>query len=293
MKIPRHIKDIRNIKILSYMMAAVAVALLVGGCSRGNASGQRPTLCVSIEPQRKMLEELAGDDYQVVTMLKAGADPETYEPSVSQRMALGEAKAYFIVGTLPFEHKLAASESGVTIFDTSRGIPTVEGTHHGHDGEADPHVWTSLRNSRQMAANMLEALVSLNPDKKAEYATRYAGMAARLDSIDAATSRSLAGAGVRAFAIWHPSLSYYARDYGLHQIAAHAESKEMSPAELTEMIVKARADSVRVFFTEEGLGSHQASVVNAGIGSRIVGINTLDYEWEQQISRITDALTGR
>ena len=280
-------------KTLRYIMAVLVGAMLLSGCRRGDTSRGLPTLCVSIEPQRKMLEEIAGDDYRIVTMLKAGADPETYEPSVAQRTALGQAEAYFTVGTLPFEKQLLESEGSVTVYDTSRGIMTLEGTHHGHDGEADPHIWTSLRNGRQMAANMLEALIRLNPDKEAEYTARYTRMANRLDSLDNAIAGCIGASGVRAFAIWHPSLSYYARDYGLRQIAAHAESKEMSAAEVTEMICAARADSVKVFFSEAGLGSRQASVVNEEIGSRLVGINTLDYDWEQQIIKVTDELTVR
>lgn len=275
------------------IIAIAAVALLSGGCSvRGNEDS-RPTLCVSIEPQRRMLEELVGDDYNVVTMLKTGADPETYEPSVAQRMALSNADAYFTVGTLPFEQKLAAAESEVTVYDTSRGIATLDGSHHGHDGAADPHIWTSLRNGRQMAANMLDGLSKLRPDKAQEYKARFTRMAARLDSLDAVTATRLSDAGVKAFAIWHPSLSYYASDYGLHQIAAHASSKDMSPGELAEMIGTARADSVTVFFTEKDMGSHQVATVNGEIGSRMIDINTLVYDWEQQISLITDALTRR
>lgn len=275
------------------IIAVAAVALLSGACSGRGNEDSRPTLCVSIEPQRRMLEELVGDDYNVVTMLKTGADPETYEPSVAQRMALSNADAYFTVGTLPFEQMLAASESRITVYDTSRGIATLDGSHHGHDGGADPHIWTSLRNGRQMAANMLDGLSKLRPDKAQEYTDRFTRMAARLDSLDTVTATRLADAGVKAFAIWHPSLSYYASDYGLRQIAAHASSKDMSPGELAEMIGAARADSVTVFFTEKDLGSHQVATVNGEIGSRMIDINTLVYDWEQQISLITDALTRR
>lgn len=279
--------------IIYIALVAVASSVLACGCSRGDSASGRPTLCVSIEPQRKILTELAGDDYEVVTMLKAGADPETYEPSVTQRMALSRADAYFTVGTLPFERQLAASESAVTVYDTSRGISAVTGTHHDHDDENDPHVWTSLRNGRRIAANMTEALCELNPQNAPDYRQRYARMAARIDSLDAATALRLSSAGVKAFAIWHPSLSYYARDYGLHQIAAHAETKEMSPGEITAMIRAARADSVKVFFTDKDMATRQASVVSGEIGSRIVEINTLGYDWEQQISQITDELTRR
>lgn len=279
--------------IIYTALSAMAVSMLACGCTRGGSDTSRPTLCVSIEPQRKILTELAGDDYEVVTLLKAGADPETYEPSVAQRMALSRADAYFTVGTLPFERQLAGSESAVTVYDTSRGIATLTGTHHDHDDGSDPHVWTSLRNGRQIAANMTEALCELNPGNAPAYRERYTRMAARIDSLDAATAARLSGSGVRAFAIWHPSLSYYARDYGLRRIAAHAETKEMSPGEITAMIGAARADSVRVFFTDKDMATRQAAVVSDEIGSRIVGINTLGYDWEQQISQITDALTRR
>lgn len=277
--------------IIYIALSVMAASAIACGCSRPDTSAGRPTLCVSIEPQRKILTELAGDDYEVVTMLKAGADPETYEPSVTQRMALSRADAYFTVGTLPFERQLAASEGNVTVYDTSRGISAVTGTHHGHDDESDPHIWTSLRNGRRIAANMTEALCELNPQNAAHYRERYTRMAARIDSLDAATAGRLAASGVRAFAIWHPSLSYYARDYGLRQIAAHAETKEMSPGEITDMIRSARADSVKVFFTDKDMATRQASVVSGEIGSRIVEINTLGYDWEQQISQITDELT--
>lgn len=272
----------------SLIIAFATASLISGACSRDRGDDSRPTLCVSIEPQRKMLEELAGDDYKVVTLLKAGADPETFEPSVAQRTALSKADAYFTVGTLPFERQLAVSETDVYICRTSLGIATLDDSH---DGGTDPHIWTSLRNARRMAANMLDALTKLNPGKAELYRQRYERMATRLDSLDTATSQSLANANVKAFAIWHPSLSYYASDYGLRQIAAHASGKEMSPGELSEMIGAARADSVTVFFTEKDLGSRQASTVNGEIGSRMVDINTLSYDWEQQISLITDALS--
>ena len=43
-------------------------------------------------------------------------------------------------------------------------------------------------------------------------------------------------AQTNAFMIYHPALSYFARDYGLHQIPIEAGGKEPSPAHLKALI---------------------------------------------------------
>lgn len=47
------------------------------------------------------------------------------------------------------------------------------------------------------------------------------------------------------FIIYHPALTYYARDYGLRQIAIEADGKEPSAKQLTQLIRQAREDGVR------------------------------------------------
>ena len=58
--------------------------------------------------------------------------------------------------------------------------------------------------------------------------------------------------------VWHPSLSYFARDYGLEQISLGTEGKEMSAKSLTEAIDKARDKGVGVFFFQKEYDSRQA-----------------------------------
>lgn len=267
----------------------------MAACSGERQHQDVPVLTVSIEPQRKMLEELAADRFRVVSLLGSGTDPENYEPTMSQRVAISESSALFTVGHLPFEPLLAASVGeGAMVVDTSCGIETVEGTHsHGHAGhhdDADPHVWTSLRNGKVMASNMLHALEALDPEHAAEYQERYEKMVQRLDSLDEAAGRDIEGSGTHAFAIWHPSLSYFARDYGLHQIAMGQESRELSPATMREIINEARADSVRVFFSQKAYDSRQASGISTEIGARMVTIDPMAYDWENEIMQAANAL---
>ncbi|MDE6692987.1 MAG: zinc ABC transporter substrate-binding protein [Muribaculaceae bacterium] len=280
-------------RLLSYITVMCALA----GCGpKSQTTTDSAVLTVSIEPQRKMLEELAGDRYRVVTLLVQGADPENYEPTMTQRVDLSRSAALFTVGHLPFEDVLARSVGeGTMVVDTSEGVEVLTGTHsHGHGeghDEADPHVWTSLRNGKTIAANMLDALVRLDPENAGEYRERYENMAARLDSIDRVLVARFEGSGDRAFAIWHPSLSYFARDYGLHQIAVGQENREVSASRIKEIISEARADSVKVFFAQQAYDTRQASTISEEMGAGLVTVDPLAYDWESEIIHAADALT--
>ncbi len=291
---------------MNKILAVLVLALYVCGCTRKEAAADRPLLMVSIEPQKWILEQLVGDDYAIGTMLDRGANPETFDPSMEKRLQADKATAYFSTGAFPFEESLAKSLPDRTrIVNTSDGIEPIYGTHshthnhtsghsHGHDcdhhGEAaDPHMWTSLKNARIIARNMAEALADLDPAEAATVNRRLATLEQRLDSIDKATANRLEGAS-RSFAIWHPSLSYYARDYGLNQIAVGQESKEMPAGQVRQVIDNARNANVKVFFFQKEYDNRQAESINSAIGSRMITIDPLAYDWLGQIELITNEI---
>lgn len=291
---------------MNKILAVLVLALSVCGCTRKEAAADRPLLMVSIEPQKWILEQLVGDDYAIGTMLDRGANPETFDPSMEKRLQADKATAYFSTGAFPFEESLAKSlPDGTRIVNTSDGIEPIYGTHshthnhtsghsHGHDcdhhGEAaDPHMWTSLKNARIIARNMAEALADLDPAEAATVNRRLATLEQRLDSIDKATANRLEGAS-RSFAIWHPSLSYYARDYGLNQIAVGQESKEMPAGQVRQVIDNARDANVKVFFFQKEYDNRQAESINSAIGSRMITIDPLAYDWLGQIELITNEI---
>lgn len=268
--------------------------------SNAGAGSAKHVIAVSIEPQRQILESLAGDEYEIISILSKGANPETFEPSMSQRAATAKSVAFISMGAFPFETAIAESlTEGQKYFDSSDGIEKIYGTHshhhadgdHGHDGDPDPHVWSSTRNARVMASNMTAALIELNPANKSVYVSRLDSLDCIIGAIDDSITSRIEKSGCRAFAIWHPSLSYFARDYGLRQISVGQESKEISPRRLREIIDDARTDSVRVFFFQKEFDSRQATGINSRIGSRLIVIDPLAYDWMSQLSHIADELS--
>jgi zinc transport system substrate-binding protein len=277
----------------------IACCVAVGAC-KADDSDSRPVLAVSIEPQRYILEQIVGDDYRITVMMPNGENPETFEPSMSKHIDVANAQAYFTIGNLPFETTIAASSpTGLNIVCTSQGIVPVYGTHahaHAHtdgatDHTADPHFWVSVANARTMARNMLQAILELKPDSAQVYIDRFNRYDAHLDSLNQTFASRLSNIPSKAFLVWHPSLSYFARDYSLEQIAIGQENKDASLSALRSTIDEARADSVKVFFYQRDLDDRQAETINAEIGSRLIPILPTSYQWEQQLTNIVDELT--
>ncbi len=285
---------------MNRIIAAAASALILLTACRHTGADNDATLVVSIEPQRAVLAELVEPGTEIVTLMSRGANPETFEPTLSQRASLDGASMYFVTGALPFEENIRKAVPDLEIIDTSAGVEPVYGTHshahvghhsHGHDeGEPDPHFWTSIEGTRAMARNMAAALIVQDPANVDTYRTRLKAFEHKVDSVAAEISLRLSSTPHRTFAVWHPSLSYFAREYSLKQVVVGQESKEMSARQLREVIDAARADSITVFFFQKEYDSRQAESINSEIGSRMVTIDPLDPDWAAQLINIADEL---
>lgn len=255
------------------------------------------SLMVSIEPQKAILEQLVDSGTPIAVMLGRGANPETFDPATGERIAAENADIYFATGVLPFEKVLQQSAPSTTFVDTSVGVDLLFDTHgncnHHHNGEghdADPHYWSSISGARATAVNMARALAEADEENAKVYARRMVAYMAHLDSLENRLTTTLKDAPGATFAVWHPSLSYFARDFGLRQIALGQEGKEMSAKSLRQAIDNAKDAGVRVFFFQKEYDSRQAETINDGIGSRLVSINPLDYDWEGQLTLIADEI---
>lgn len=274
------------------MCAAVAV---LTGCRK---SDSRPVLVASVEPQAELLREIAGPSFQVITLLNNGADAESFEPTIRTRTAVDDADLVFITGLLPFEETVVGGVDKSKLIDNSQSINLIYGTHghshhhgdedsHHHDGGADPHIWASVRNARIMAADMQKALTKAYPDSAAAFEARFRRLDARLDSLDRIFADRLTDV---TFAIWHPSLTYFARDYGMEQLAVGFENKEMSARRISEAVEHAKLHKPRVFIEEAGRDSRQSRQFAETLGIPALPVNIMSADFIEQLDSLSHAL---
>lgn len=286
--------------ILIYVLASLTavIAWIATGCN-GHTS-DLPIVTVSIEPQRYMLEQITGDKVQVRSLLTEGANPETYDPTVTHMFNIGNSLGYLCIGNIGFEaaivDKIKESNPDLPIYDTSRGVDAITGTHsHGEHSHVvvDPHTWTSVRNARIIARNMLEAMKDIDPANGRYYEHNYETFVSRLDSLDAVLTERLEPHRGDVFMVWHPSLSYFARDYGLRQlVVGNADHKDSPVEELRVSIDEAHSTGASLFFFQKDFDSRQVSSINSELHAHEVDINPLSYNWETEIVRIADAIAG-
>ena len=289
---------IKNIFLSGIAVATMAAAMLLAMVSCGGKGDDERIIAVSIQPQRYLLEQLVGDHFKVVCLLAQGSNPEAYEPSMRHLMNLEKSEAYFCIGNIGFElaivEKAKQENPELKLYDNSKDVPVIRGGHdceeHGHSHEIDPHTWTSARNAVIIARNMHDALVELDPNHTADYDRNFATLKAHLEALDRELAQVLSEVPSRTFLVWHPSLSYFARDYGLTQISMEYNGKEAPVAHLKEEIDAARSSGAQVFFYQKEFDTRQIASINEQIGARLVTINPMNYEWEEELRNIAYAL---
>ncbi len=287
-------------KALRYVMLAAGMTSIVG-CTRSgtetpqaSTSETKPTVVVSIEPYRYFTEQIAGDKVKVVTLVPRGASPESYEPTARQMVEIADSRMYLLIGTTPFEQswtrRIAATvgspSSSLRLVDTSRGVLSVR----DRQGEADPHLWMSTRNAVLIAGNIYKALKEEFPADSTYFHHRLLSFTAAAHRLDSTIVTTLAQAKPLTFLIYHPALTYFAREYGLRQLVLEEEGKEPTASSMAAVIRQARAARVRTFFVQQEVANRNNEVVEQALQLRPTLIQPLGYDWPKEMMLVAKSL---
>jgi zinc transport system substrate-binding protein len=285
-------------KINKYL-GLICIAAAFFACRQ--TSKHRPIISVSIDPQKYFVEQLVDSLFEIAVMVPAGVSPESYDPSPIQIKALAQCKAYFSIGPIGFNRlwldKIKDNNPQLPIFDNSKNISLIvsekeHGEHgHQHTGGVDPHIWSSPRCTRVIVQNIYEALLSLDAEKKDIYDRNLIKLQAEIDRTDSLLTRLLAQAKTKSFIIYHPALTYLARDYGLTQYCIEIDGKEPSPTDIKQLIETAKNTNTRVVFIQEEFDKKNAEIIAEETGCKLVVINPLSYNWSRELIRIAQTLT--
>ena len=276
----------------------ILTLFILSACGNTTQKSEKPILTVTLEPLRYFTEAIAGDNYEVVSMVPKGSSPESYDPTPQQLVNLSKSQAYFRIGYIGFEQawmkKLEANCPNMKVYDTSKGIDLIrdKGHWHGdhfHEGGVEPHVWNSTQNALIIADNIYQALCELDSTHKEDYQKRLDVLKQTIRQTDA-NVRTLLENADSTFLIYHPALSYFARDYGLKQVSIEEGGKEPSPAQLKALIETCRNENVHTIFVQQEFDQRNAQLIANELGVNIVSINPLSYDWVKEMIRIAEAL---
>jgi zinc transport system substrate-binding protein len=273
----------------------LASVLLLFSCS--GSMKQENKITVTIEPQRYFAEQLSKPVYEIVTMVPPGTSPESYDPTPQQMTHIVKSKAYFCIGYIGFEtvwlDKLKKNNPETRFFDNSQGISFIsseEDLDHSPSG-IDPHTWASPKQALVIVQNMYNALVEIDPENTLVYQTNLEALEQEIRETDKRVRSYLDGSSQKAFIIYHPALTYFARDYGLTQYAIEIDGKEPTPSQIKELIDTADEKGIKTIFIQQEFDRKNAELIARETGCRMVVINPLSYRWSEEIIHIAKALS--
>ena len=278
----------------------IALLCLTACQSNRQKEADKPILTVTLEPLRYFTEAIAGDKFEVISMVPKGSSPETYDPTPQQLVSLDKSVAYLRIGHIGFEQawmeKLSANAPHLQVFDTSTGIDFIRGEGHAHgdhhhEGGIEPHIWNSAKNASLIAENIFRALTKLDAEHTPYYKAHLDSLQTVIVQTDAEVRRFLQEAD-STFLIYHPALSYFARDYGLHQISIEEGGKEPSPAHLQELIEMCRKEKAHVIFVQQEFDTRNAQLIADELGVNVVPINPLSYDWQEEMLNVARGLSS-
>jgi len=193
--------------------------------------------------------------------------------------------------------KISSVNPDMKIVDLSEGVEIIleddeeEEDHHGHSHHGpDPHIWMSAINARIIALNIHHELLLLLPGEKESLQARHVHFSQSLDSLHLAIDGKLEGIENRKFLIYHPALTYFARDYGLEQYALEIEGKTPSPAHIMELSDLANRHQISKILIQNQFDRKNAEVLARETGADLIQFDPLDLNWGEQMYYIAEKL---
>lgn len=287
-------------QLISWPMILVLLSsLFFSGCQQQEEEDKR-IVTVSIAPQKYFAKQLLPENYEVNVMVPPGSSPATYEPTTRQLQKLQKSGAYIRIGEIEFEkvwmEKIKSINPTLPVFDASAGVTFIEDGNHnhnhgsGHHHERDPHIWTSPKLCKTVLLNTAEALIKSFPADSAIVQKKYYRATNVIDSLDREIEAMLAPHAGKHFLIYHPALSYFARDYNLNQLAIESLGKEPSASGMASILKIARQEGIATVFIQQQFNQRSAKTIAEELDAKVVTINPLDENWDSAMGDIASKI---
>lgn len=280
-------------KINIIFLSLIIFSLCSCSMQESELAEEKPIVAVSIVPQETFVREIAGDFIQVVTLIPPGNSPANYAPKPKEIENLSEADIYFTIG-VPTEKanilpKLNNINNDIKIIDLAAEVNKVYPQREFAPGKPDPHIWLSPKRVEIMINIITEELSKLDENNKTIYEENAQNYINQLASLDKQLQDTISQLTNKSFIIYHPSLGYFAEDYGLEMLAIEKEGKEATPKDIEKIIELAKTKNIKTIFYQAEIDSKQSQVIAEEVGGITKMIAPLDPDYINNLQIIADS----
>ncbi len=261
---------------------------------------EKPLIACSLQPQLYYIEKIVGNKASAFALLPPNASAEHFEIKPRDLVKLQKSKIWVTIGGLfLFERrsiqKISRMNNTPKIIDSSEGIIfTAENQtrHHEKNIHDDPHIWLSPRLMKIQAENFYKALITMDSKNTDYYTHNFLSLIQELETLDTYIKNRLQNMRRKKFIVFHPSWGYFARDYGLQQIAIEHEGKEPGIKYMKLIIDKAREEGLRTLFIDPQLSMKQAELIAREINGRLIVIDPLTKNYNENLKKFVNILAN-
>ncbi|MGP4042062.1 metal ABC transporter solute-binding protein, Zn/Mn family [Gracilibacillus sp. D59] len=266
-------------------------------------------------------EEIGGEFVEVETILPPGSDPHNFEPTSKMMVDIAEADMFLYNGanleTYAGTIEEALLGEDVLMLEAAEGISLVEHVHpheeeehsheeehaheeeeHSHEeehgdaeedghehGDADPHLWLDPVRSVELARNIKDALIELNPEQQETFETNFSDLKDRLIALDDEFHQQLEAAPNNEILVTHEAYGYWEQSYGIEQIALTglSPSQEPSQKELERIMDHVEETNIQYLLFEQNVEPKVAEVIQAETNVESLELHNLSILTEEDI----------
>ena len=258
-------------------------ALLIGLASCGQAppsenstASDQKVVLTTFTILADMAQNVAGDELQVESITRIGAEIHGYEPTPSDLVKAQDADLILYNGMNLerwFEQFLGNVQDVPSVILTE-GIEPIAIAEGPYTDKPNPHAWMSPQNALIYIENIRQAFIELDPDNEETYNANAAAYSEQLQAIDAELQANLAQVpeDQRYLVSCEGAFSYLASDYDLKEVylwPINAE-QQSTPKQIQGVIDAVNANDIATVFCE----------------------STVSDEGQQQVARATGATFG-
>lgn len=266
--------------VLRRVLAALSVVLLVIGasaCSSGDQS--RATIVVTTNILGDVVDNLVGDEVEVITLMQPNADPHSFGISAQQAAAMQKADL-IVTNGLGLEEGLqrhvdAAVAAGVPQFAAGDHIEAIHYSAEEADGAPDPHLWTDPRRMIDVIDALKPVLLAIDGIDTDRTTALIAGYRTEIEQLDTWMAGQFAGIGRdrRKLVTNHHVFGYLAQRFDFTVIGAVLPGGTTlaapSAADLRELADAIKRAGVPVIFAESSQPDRLIEVLASEAGVHV------------------------
>lgn len=245
-------------RVLGALAAAVVAASVLSSCA--SADDDRPFVVVSTNILGDVVDELVGDDVEVMTLMRPNADPHSFEISAREAARLRTADLVVSNG-LGLEEGLqqhldAAAADGVATFVAGEAIEVLAYSEGDAAGTPDPHFWTDPARLIDVVEALRTPLAVLPGADAAEVDAHVDAYLGELTRLDEEMTTAFAGmpAERRALVTNHHVFGYLAERYDFRVVGAAIPGGTTlaapSASDLADLVAAIEQHRVAAIFAE-------------------------------------------